>query len=44
LEIFYDQDRKRWHAHISFEVSEKAIRGVWVRVLRRPRGKSSSRH
>jgi putative transposase len=38
LEIHYDQDRKRWYAHISFEVSEKAVRGVWVSVPRRPRG------
>jgi putative transposase len=38
LEIHYDQDRRKWYAHISFEVSEKAIRGVWTNVPRRPRG------
>jgi len=38
LEIHYDQDRKRWHAHISFEVSEKAIKGVWINVPKKPRG------
>jgi len=38
LEIHYDQDRRKWYAHISFEVSEKDIRGVWVSVPRKPRG------
>ncbi len=38
LEIHYDQDRKKWHAHISFEVSEKAVRGVWTDVPKKPRG------
>jgi len=37
LEIHYDPDRKRWYAHISFEVSEKAVRGVWASVPRKPR-------
>jgi putative transposase len=27
LEMHYDPDRKKWYAHISFEVSEKTIRG-----------------
>ena len=38
LEIHYDSDRKKWYAHISFEAGEKAIRGVWASVPRRPRG------
>ncbi len=38
LEIHYDRDKRRWYIHISFEVSEKAVRGVWVSVPRRPRG------
>jgi len=38
LEIRYDQDRKKWCAHISFEVSEKATRGVWTSVPKKPRG------
>jgi putative transposase len=38
LEIHYDQDRKRWYAHISFEVLEKAVRGGWTSVPKRPRG------
>jgi putative transposase len=38
LEIHYDQDRKKWYAHISFEVSEKATRGVWTSVPKKPRG------
>jgi len=38
LEIHYDQDRKKWYAHISFEVSEKAVRGVWTNAPKKPRG------
>jgi len=38
LEICYDQDRRRWYAHISFEVSEKAVRGMWTSIPRNPRG------
>ena len=38
LEIHYDPDWKRWYAHISFEVSEKAARGVWTSVPKKPRG------
>jgi putative transposase len=38
LEIHYDPDRKRWYAHISFEVSEKAVRGVWTNVTKKPGG------
>jgi putative transposase len=38
LEIHYDSDRKRWYAYISFEVSEKAVRGVWFNVPKTPKG------
>jgi putative transposase len=38
LEIHYDPDRRKWCAHISFEVGEKAVRGVWASVPRKPRG------
>jgi len=38
LEIHYDPDRRKWYAHISFEVSEKAVRGVWTSVPKKPRG------
>jgi putative transposase len=38
LEMHYDSDRKRWYAHISFEVSEKAARGVWTSVPKKPGG------
>jgi len=37
LEIHYDQDRRKWYAHISFEVSEKAVRVVLASVPRKPR-------
>jgi len=29
VEIHYDPGRKKWYAYISFEVSEKAVRGEW---------------
>jgi len=38
LEIHYNPDRKRWYAHISFEVSEKVVRRVWTNVPKKPRG------
>jgi putative transposase len=38
LEIRYDADRGRWYAHISFEVSEKAVREGWRSVPRQPKG------
>jgi putative transposase len=38
LEIHYDSDRKRWYAHISFEVGGKAVRGVWFDVPKTPKG------
>jgi putative transposase len=38
LRICYDADRKRWYAHITFVVSEKAVRGEWKPVPQQPRG------
>jgi putative transposase len=38
LKICYDDDRKKWYAHISFEVSERAVRGEWKPVPQQPRG------
>ena len=38
LEIRYDDDRKKWYAHIAFEVSEKMVRGEWKRMPRQPKG------
>jgi len=39
LMIRYDDDRKRWYAHIAFsKVSEKMVRGEWRRVPLQPRG------
>jgi len=37
LEIRYDPDTRKWYAHISFEVSEKAVRGVWRKIPQTPR-------
>ncbi len=38
MEIHYNPDRRKWYAHISFEVSEKAVRGVFTKTSRQPRG------
>ena len=38
LEIRHDPNKKKWYAHISFEVSEKAVRGEWSNVPRKPLG------
>jgi len=38
LEIHYDSDTKRWYAHISFEVEERAVRGVWRKIPQVPKG------
>jgi putative transposase len=39
LMIRYDDDRKRWYAHIAFsKVYEKMVRGEWRQVPRQPKG------
>jgi len=38
IEIRYDADSKKWYAYISFEVDEKAVRGVWKKVPQIPMG------
>jgi putative transposase len=38
LRIRYDADRKKWYAHISFVVSEKAVMGEWRIVPQQPKG------
>jgi len=38
LEIHYDQARRRWYAHIAFEMSEKAVRGEWSAIPKKPKG------
>jgi len=38
LEIHYDSGTKTWYAHISFEVEEKAVRGIWREVPLTPKG------
>jgi len=38
LKIRYDDDRKKWYAHIAFEVSEKMVEGGWRPVPRQPKG------
>jgi putative transposase len=39
LMIRYDDDKKRWYAHIAFsKISEKMVRGEWRPVPRQPKG------
>jgi len=39
LRIRYDDDRKKWYASIAFsKVSEKMMKGKWMRVPLRPKG------
>jgi len=38
LEVHYDSDNKTWYAHITFEIEEKAVRGVWREVPQTPKG------
>jgi putative transposase len=38
LKICYDADGKRWYASITFNVSEKAVRGEWRPVPKQPKG------
>ncbi len=37
MEIRYDPDSRKWYAHIVFEISEKAVRGMWRKVPATPR-------
>jgi len=41
LEIVYDDVKRKWYAHISFNVEEKFRRG-WVRIPREPKGSLSA--
>jgi len=38
LEIHYNSDTKTWYAHITYTVTEKAVRGVWRKVPQTPKG------
>ena len=39
LMIRYDDDRKKWYAHIAFsKVSEKMVKGEWMRLPLQPKG------
>ncbi|ADY02095.1 IS element ISDka2 orfB [Vulcanisaeta moutnovskia 768-28] len=37
MEIRYDPDSRTWYAHITFEISEKAVRGVWRKIPEAPK-------
>jgi putative transposase len=38
LMIRYDDDGKKWYAHIAFEVSEKMVKGEWKPLPLQPKG------
>jgi len=38
MEIHYDPDTKTWYAHITYTVTEKAVRDVWRKVPLTPKG------
>jgi len=38
LMLYCDSDSRKWYAHITFDVSEKAVRGVWRKVPLMPKG------
>lgn len=38
MEIRYDPDLKKWYAHVTFEVEEKAVRGEWQEVPAETKG------
>jgi len=38
LEITYNEVKRKWYAHISFNVEEKLTRNGWIKVPRTPRG------
>ena len=38
LEIHYDADTKTWYAHITYTVTEKAVREKWRKVPQKPKG------
>ncbi|AHF79425.1 Putative transposase 2 [Thermococcus paralvinellae] len=42
LEIIYDDVKRKWYAHISFNVEEKLIRGEWVKLPKEPLGNLSA--
>ncbi|MEM4003863.1 MAG: transposase [Ignisphaera sp.] len=37
-EIRYDSDERKWYIHVAFEVSEKLVKGRWVKVPANPLG------
>ncbi len=42
LEIVYDDVKRKWYAHISFNVEEKLSKNGWVRIPREPKGDLSA--
>ena len=38
LEIIYDDVKRKWYAHISFNVEERLSKNGWVKVPRQPKG------
>ncbi|NJE09521.1 RNA-guided endonuclease TnpB family protein [Thermococcus sp. MAR1] len=42
LEITYDPIKRKWYAHVSFNVEEKLENGEWVKLPRTPKGSLSA--
>jgi len=42
LEIVYDDVKRKWYAHISFNVEEKLTKKGWVKIPRQPKGSSTA--
>ena len=38
LEIIYDDVKRKWYAHISFNVEERLTKNGWVKLPRQPKG------
>jgi len=38
MEIHYDPDTKTWYVHITYTVTEKAVRGEWRKIPQKPKG------
>ncbi|ASJ12759.1 RNA-guided endonuclease InsQ/TnpB family protein [Thermococcus thioreducens] len=42
LEITYDEVKRKWYAHVSFNVEEKLESGEWIKLPRKPKGSLSA--
>jgi len=38
VEVIYDEVKRKWYAHISFNIEEKLSKNGWVKIPREPKG------